>query len=153
MSRTAVRIFRLSAAGVLAAALAGGTLPILAHAAAQLPATARPSLAGTWNVQGGVFKFSENRKGQFVDTVVKQRPGVFCPNINDKNGQIVVTRQAKNPLEYKGTWQWFYTSCSFAGIGPTTITLSKSGGTAVLVSDPPKGVGGSVEEFTIKRMG
>jgi hypothetical protein len=127
-------------------------LPVAAHAAAHLPATAKPSLTGTWNVQGGIFKFAKNKKGQFVDTVVKQRPGVFCPNTNDKNGQIVLTQQKQNPLEYKGTWKWFFDTCSFAGLGPTTITLSASGRTAVLVSDPPGGVGGSVEQFTIKRI-
>jgi hypothetical protein len=147
MSRTAIR---LAAFGMLGAALAAGTVP--AYAAAPQVDTARPSLTGTWNVQGGIFKFARNKNGQFVDTVVKQRPGVFCPSTNDKSDQIVLRQQASNPLEYKGTWKWFFTSCSFAGLGPTTITLSRTGATAVLVSDPPSGVGGSVEQFTIRRV-
>jgi hypothetical protein len=150
MSSTA-HLAAAGAVGALAVAVAVMSGPA-ADAATHLPATARPSLAGTWNVQGGVFKFAENNKGQFVDTVVKQRPGVFCPNVNDKSGQIVLTQQKAHPLEYKGTWKWFFATCSFAGLGPTTITLSASGGTAVLVSDPPGGVNGSVEQFTIKRI-
>jgi hypothetical protein len=153
MSRTAIRMSRLAVASALAA-LAVATLPAAADAATHQPATAKPSLAGTWNVQGGIFKFAKNKKGQFVDTVVKQRPGVFCSNVNDKSGQIVLTQQAKKPLEYKGTWKWFISgSCAFVGNGPTTITLSGSGRTAVLVSDAPPGEGSSVEEFTITRIG
>jgi hypothetical protein len=147
MSRTAIRF---AVIGAIGAALVAGTVP--AHAAAPRIETARPSLTGTWNVEGGIFKFARNKNGQFVDTVVKQRPGVFCPNVNDKNDQIVLRQQASNPLKYKGTWKWFFSSCSFAGLGPTTITLSKTGSTAVLVSDPPSGVGGSVEQFTIRRV-
>jgi hypothetical protein len=150
MSRTAIRVSGLAAVGALAA----GMLPVAADAATHLPATAKPSLAGTWNFQGGTFKFAKNKKGRFVDAVLKQRPGVFCPNVNDKSGQIVLTQQAKHPLEYKGTWKWFISgSCAFVGNGPTTITLSGSGRTAVLVSDPPSGLGGSVETFTITRIG
>jgi hypothetical protein len=148
MSRT---VIRCAAIGVLGAAFAAGTVP--AHAATPQLDTARPSLAGTWNVQGGIFKFARNKNGQFVDSVVKQRPGVFCPSVNDKSDQIVLRQQASNPLEYKGTWKWFNTgSCAFVGLGPTTITLSRTGATAVMVSDPPGGVGGSVEQFTIKRV-
>jgi hypothetical protein len=161
MSRTILRISRLATAGALSvalsvalAALAGGIAPGVADAAAHAPATGVPSLAGTWNFEGGVFKFAKNSKGQFVDTVVKQRPGVFCPSVNDKNGQIVLTQQRHDPREYKGTWKWFFTgSCSFAGDGATTITLSASGKTAQLVSDPPSGLGGSVEVSTITRVG
>jgi hypothetical protein len=153
MSPTAFRFYRLAVVGVLAAALAAGTLPVAAEAAAHAPDTARPSLTGAWGFQGGIFKFARNKRGQFVDTVVKQRAGVFCPNVNDKNGQIVLTQQ-KNPLVYKGTWKWFYTgSCAFAGNGPTAITVARSGKTAVVVSTPPAGLGGSVETFTITRLG
>jgi hypothetical protein len=152
MSRTALRMSRFAAVGALAVALAGGTLPAVANAATHLPATAVPSLAGAWNVQGGIFKFAKNHKGQFVDTVLKQRPGAVCPNVNDKNGQIVLTQQRQNPREYKGTWKWFFSNtCAFAGYGPTTITLSANGKTAKFVSDPPSGLGGSVEVFTITR--
>jgi len=159
MSHTAFLKSRLAAVGLLAVALGGTALPVAANAAAHQPAvahqpaTARPSLAGSWNVQGGVFKFAKNKHGQFTDTVVKQRTGVFCPNVNDKNGQIVLTQNKQHPLEYKGTWKWFYDSCSFAGNGPTTITLSASGKSARLVTDPPRGFGGSGEEFTITRVG
>jgi hypothetical protein len=158
MSRTSFRMSVLAAGAAAAVAAGGAILPAAANAAAHQPGahlldTSRPSLAGSWNVQGGVFRFARNSHGQFVDTVVKQRPGVFCPAINDKSDQIVLTQQKKNPLEYKGTWKWFFSSCSFAGNGPTTITLSANGRTAKLVSDPPSGIGGSVEIFTIKRIG
>jgi|HubBroStandDraft_5_1064220.scaffolds.fasta_scaffold347910_2 hypothetical protein len=152
MSSTTFRMPCLAAVGALAIALAGGALPVAAQAASHVPATAVPSLTGTWNFSGGIFKFAKEKNGRFTDTVVKQRPGVFCPNVNDKNGQIVLTKQKRNPREYKGTWKWFYTgSCVFAGNGPITITLSASGGTARLVSDPPSGLGGSIEVFTITR--
>jgi hypothetical protein len=147
------RISRFAIVAAVAAALAAGTLPIAAEAAVHAPDTARPSLTGTWNVQGGIFKFAKNSKGQFVDTVLKQRPGVACPNVNDKNGQIVLTQQKKNPLEYKGTWKWFNTgTCAGIGNGPTSITLSASGKTAVLLSYPPPAYGDSAGKFTIKRV-
>ena len=153
MSSSAFRIPGLAAVGALAITLAGGALPIAAQAATHVPATAVPSLAGTWSFQGGIFKFAKEKNGEFTDTVVKQRTGVFCANVNDKNGQIVVTRQKQNPREYKGLWKWFWaSSCAFAGNGPITITLSASGSSARLVSDPPSGVGGSIEVFTIKRV-
>jgi hypothetical protein len=157
MSRTSScfsRFAAVAAVGALAVAVTGGTLPAVADAATHLSAAATPSLAGTWNVQGGIFKFAKNHKGQFVDTVVKQRPEAICLNVNDKNGQIVLTQQRQNPREYKGTWKWFFSgTCASAGNGPTTIILSANGKTARFVSDPPSGIGGTVEIFTITRVG
>jgi hypothetical protein len=125
-------------------------------ASASTPAThatakPTPSIVGKWNFEGGVFGFSKEKgKNVYIDKVYKQRPGIFCPSVNDKSGQIVLEKVSA--LEYKGKWKWFYSDCAFAGWGTTVVTLSKSGATAKYVGYAPKGTGGITERFTLKRL-
>jgi|HubBroStandDraft_1064217.scaffolds.fasta_scaffold02398_3 hypothetical protein len=142
----------------LAAAMAGATLigsGATAALAGPVPATATSrTIVGKWNVSGGDFRFYKTRaKNTYTDQVIKQRPNVFCPKINDQNKQIYLHQSAKNPRVYTGRWKWFYTaSCAFAGWGPVTVTLWRTYNKATFVSDPPKGLSGSPETFIIKRI-
>ena len=141
-------------AAVAAAALVGSAAP--AALAGPVPSTAVPhTLVGKWHVQGGIFRFYKEAKPKntYTDQVIKQRPNVFCPKVNDKNRQIYLHQSKKNPRVYTGTWKWFYSaSCEFAGWGPVKVTLWKSYKSATFVSDPPKGLTGSAETFIIKRI-
>ena len=85
-----------------------------------------PSLAGTWSLFGGEFKFSRTGVGTISDTVIAQRIGVFCPNVNDQDGQLVLRLVDK--MDYVGTWQWFNPkTCQSAG---TAWSRSWCGGTS-----------------------
>jgi hypothetical protein len=144
---------KVTLAAVIAATLIGAfasvasAAPVAAHATTH--ATSH-SLVGKWSISGGVFKFVKTGSNTYKDKVIKKRAGVFCPKVNDKSGQIVMHKKSKDL--YKGTWKWFYTSCTFAGYGATTIKIAKSGKTAVMVSEAPKGTGGGSETFTLKRL-
>ncbi len=59
----------------------------------------------------------------------------------------------KSARVYKGTWKWFFDgTCKSAGLGKTTIRLSRFGVHAYLTSDPPASVSGTVEKATWKRL-
>jgi hypothetical protein len=105
-------------------------------------------------MSGGIFKYYKTEaKNTYTDQVIKQRPNVFCPKVNDHNKQIVLHQSAKNPRVYTGKWKWFYSaSCAFAGWGPVKVTIWKTWKSATFVSDPPKGLSGSPETYTIKRV-
>jgi hypothetical protein len=141
---------------VLAAVAAAAIIGFSAPAALAGPVTAAPphTIVGKWNVSGGIFKFYKTKaKNTYTDQVIKQRPNVFCPKVNDHNKQIVLHESAKNPRVYTGKWKWFWTaSCAFAGWGSVKITIWKNWKSATFVSDPPKGESGSPETFTIKRL-
>jgi len=130
-----------------------------ASAAPVAPFTVGPgasrSIIGEWSITGGaegpgVFKFIQAGRNTYTDLVIKKRSGAICPSVNDKNRQIVL--HETGPGVYKGTWKWFFTSCAFAGLGPTTVTVSKSGSTAKLVTDSPPGLGYSPEYWNLTRL-
>jgi hypothetical protein len=150
---TIIRAGRRVGAAGLTVAVVGLAATTAASAATDHQAKAKPapSLVGKWSIDGGIFGFvKEKGKNVYVDKVYKKRPDIVCPSGNDKNGQIILKKVSAR--EYKGKWKWFYSTCAFAGWGPTTITLSKSGATAKFVSDPPPNTDGTAETFTIKRL-
>ena len=120
-------------------------------------APASRTIAGTWSIANGVFEF--RRTGDtFTDVVISQRPGVFCPKINDQNGQMVLHQRKAlghdGSRVYTGTWMWYYVgSCRFAGFGRLTVTLWWAGNRGVFVANPPGGLpGGSSHTFFINRV-
>jgi hypothetical protein len=139
-------------------------LPMLWSMAATAPAqesrAARPApqtIAGTWSFLFGTFQFHPVHHGHghghktFTDTVLTQRLGVFCRQVNDQDGQIVVHRVASGV--YTGTWQWFSPqTCQPAGTGQITITLWRHKPEAFVVSDPPVGARGISFTFRIQHL-
>lgn len=100
-----------------------------------------PSLAGTWSLFGGEFKFSRIAVGTISDTVISQRIGVFCPAVNDQDGQLVL--QQVDKLDYIGTWQWFNPkTCESAGYGTVKIMVWRDKLTATFTAYPPPGIPG-----------
>ena len=115
------------------------------------PARHRPTIVGEWEFGNGLFVFYRTAT-TFTDKVALQRPSVFCPNVNDQDGQIVLHRRPHS-LVYTGTWQWFYiSSCKFAGYGPLTIQVWPAGEKATFVSAPPPGLHGPTNTFTLYRV-
>jgi hypothetical protein len=115
------------------------------------PARHRPTIVGEWEFGNGFFIFYRTTT-TFTDKVALQRPSVFCPNVNDQDGQMVLHRRPHS-LVYTGTWQWFYTSsCKFAGYGPLTIQVWPAGEKATFVSAPPPGLHGTTNTFTLYRV-
>jgi hypothetical protein len=116
------------------------------------------TIAGNWSFLFGNFSFDwiKARDG-YTDRVIQQRLGVFCPQVNDQDGQIVLhrvpDRTSKDPM-YTGTWKWFYTgSCKFAGYGGISITLWRTGDIATVVAEPPAAVKARGDTFRITRLG
>lgn len=151
MSGLTLRISRVVAGAALAVVLAGTATPAIASASVARPAASH-SLLGKWRMRGGIFKFIKNDKGKYVDIVIKKRPHVFCPSVNDKSRQIIVSKAKHGWRLYRGEWKWFYYNCTVAGWGKTTITLSTTGKSARIVSDPPKGTSGSPEILVLHRI-
>ena len=115
------------------------------------PAWHRPTIVGKWELGNGLFVFYRTSNA-YTDKVVMRRPSAFCPSVNDQDGQIVLHREPRS-LVYTGTWQWFYTStCKFAGYGPLTITVWRSGDRATFVSAPPPGLHGTTNTFLLDRV-
>jgi hypothetical protein len=112
------------------------------------------SIAGTWSLLFGRFEFvPAGAPGRFTDRVITRRLGVFCSDVNDKNGQIVLYQDKNNWRVYTGTWQWFYPqSCQFAGYGLVTVTLWRTHPYAFFTAYPPKGFRGSPDLFRIERL-
>jgi len=143
---------RFSSSG-LAAIVA---LPLLWSPATSAPAqgtgVAPQTIAGTWSFLFGTFQFHPGKgKGTFTDTVLTQRLGVFCPLVNDQDGQIVLHRVAS--AVYTGTWQWFSPqTCQPAGVGQITITLWRHKPEAFVVSEPPPGARGISFTFRIQHL-
>jgi len=119
------------------------------------PASERRTIAGEWSFANGVVLFYRTRAKNaetYTDQVVMQRPSVFCPQVNDQAGQIVLHRVKRSRL-FTGTWQWFYTSnCTFAGYGRVTIRVWWSDQTAIFVSYPPPGLDGPSTTFVLERL-
>jgi hypothetical protein len=107
---------------------------------------------GSWDLANGIFEFNRIGTGRtFADVVVRQRPGVFCPKINDQDHQMVL-RHARGRI-YTGTWAWFYVdTCEFAGYGALTVTVWWDGERATFVADPPKGLPGLSHTFYMDRV-
>jgi hypothetical protein len=147
--------------GRLTPGLAGlMALPLMWAAPAslfQLPSAPKAvphTIAGTWSFLFGKFKFVPTAApGEYTDKVIARRLGVFCSDVNDKNGQIVLHQDKNNWRVYTGTWQWFYPqSCQFAGYGRVTVRLWSTHPYAFFIAYPPKGMRGSRDEFRISRL-
>lgn len=127
---------------------------VLKHKHATSAAAGR-TIAGEWSFANGILRFYRTRDRNaetYTDQVIMQRPSVFCPNVNDQNGQIVLTR-VKHSRIFTGVWLWFYTSnCKFAGYGPVTITVWWDNQTAYFVSKPPPGLTGPSTTFVLQRI-
>jgi hypothetical protein len=110
-----------------------------------------PSLAGTWSLFGGEFKFSRTGVGTISDTVIAQRIGVFCPTVNDQDGQLVLRLVDK--LDYVGTWQWFNPkTCQSAGYGMVKIMVWRDKLTATFTAYPPSGQAGPPDTTMMDRL-
>lgn len=158
-------IARLFGAPVLIAALALGatgshaTQPVRAGLGVQqaprshpMPTSVPRTIVGSWDLANGIFEFNRTGRGNtFADVVIRQRPGVFCPKINDQDDQMVLHR-ARHRI-YTGTWAWFYVgTCKFAGYGALTVTLWWDGERATFVADPPEGLAGLSHTFYMSRV-
>lgn len=118
--------------------------PVVSH-------RARPSLAGTWSLFGGEFKFSRTGVQTISDTVIAQRIGVFCPKVNDQDGQLVLRLVDK--MDYVGTWQWFNPkTCQSAGYGMVKIMVWRDKLTATFTAYPPSGQAGPPDTTMMKRL-
>lgn len=125
--------------------------PARAGAPHARPARHRATIVGEWEFGNGLFTFYRTATA-FTDKVALQRPSVFCPDVNDQAGQMVLHRRPHS-LVYTGTWQWFYISnCKFAGYGPLTIQVWPAGEKATFVSAPPAGLHGRTNTFTLYRV-
>jgi len=110
-----------------------------------------PSLAGTWSLFGGEFKFSRIAVATISDTVISQRIGVFCPAVNDQDGQLVLRQIDK--LDYIGTWQWFNPkTCESAGYGTVRIMVWRDKLTATFTAYPPPGIPGPPDATRMERL-
>jgi hypothetical protein len=111
----------------------------------------RPSLAGTWSLFGGEFKFSRTGVQTISDTVIAQRIGVFCPEVNDQDGQLVLRLVDK--MDYVGTWQWFNPkTCQSAGYGMVKIMVWRDKMTATFTAYPPSGEPGPPDTTMMQRL-
>ena len=112
------------------------------------------TIAGKWSILFGKFEFVRTRTpGEYTDRVLKRRLGVFCSDVNDRNGQIVLHVSKKNWTRYTGTWQWFYpNSCRFAGYGRVTVQLWRARPYAFFTAYPPVGIRGTPDTFRIARV-
>lgn len=111
-----------------------------------------PTIVGSWDLANGIFEFQRSGAANtFTDVVIRQRPGVFCPGVNDQDDQMVL-HHARGPV-YTGTWAWYYVdTCKFAGYGALTVTVWSDGERATFVADPPDGLPGSSHMFYIDRV-
>src|SRR5580658_5470456 len=124
-----------------------------AHSAAGKQAVPH-TIAGSWSFLFGTFDFVRTGTlSTYTDKVIAQRPGVFCPKVNDQNGQIVLHQnKANNWRVYTGTWQWFYPrTCKFAGYGRVTVILRTARPGAFFISYPPTGDLGTANVLTLTR--
>jgi hypothetical protein len=120
------------------------TNPVISH-------RRRPSLAGTWSLFGGEFKFTRIGVRTISDSVISQRIGVFCPAVNDQDGQLVVRQTDKH--HYIGTWQWFNPkTCKSAGYGTVRIWVWRNKLTAVFTAYPPPGQPGPPDTTKMERL-
>jgi hypothetical protein len=114
-------------------------------------ASSTTSIAGRWSIAGGVFEFIATGPKNFTNKVIKQRTGIFCPSVNDHNGQIKLTHVSK--FVYTGKWEWFWTNtCQSSGYGTVRITMDTNGRTAHFTADPPAGENGTPESYTLRRI-
>jgi hypothetical protein len=111
----------------------------------------RPSLAGSWSLFGGEFKFAKVGTRTISDTVISQRIGVFCPKVNDQDGQLVVRQLDK--MGYIGTWEWFNPkTCESAGYGTVKIMVWRDKLTATFTAYPPPGTPGPPDTTMMERL-
>jgi len=111
----------------------------------------RPSLIGTWSLFGGEFRFGKSGARTIADAVISQRIGVFCPKVNDQDGQLVVRQIDK--YDYIGTWQWFNPkTCQSAGYGAVKIMVWRDKLTATFTAYPPPGQPGPPDTTMMERV-
>jgi hypothetical protein len=111
----------------------------------------RPSLAGSWSLFGGEFKFGKVGARTISDAVISQRIGVFCPKVNDQDGQLVVRQIDK--MDYLGTWEWFNPkTCESAGYGTVKIMVWRDRLTATFTAYPPPGTPGPPDTTMMERI-
>ncbi len=111
----------------------------------------RPSLAGSWSLFGGEFKFAKIGSRTISDAVISQRIGVFCPAVNDQDGQLVVRQIDK--MDYLGTWEWFNPkTCESAGYGTVKIMVWRDKMTATFTAYPPPGTPGPPDTTMMERL-
>ena len=124
----------------------------VSHRVSQTPVP--HTVAGRWSFLLGDFEFAKTGvPGTFTDRVIDQRLGVFCPKVNDRDGQIVLRGKKDDWRVYTGTWQWFYpSSCKFAGYGRITVTLWQTRPYAYVTAYPPKGIRNAPDTFLIERI-
>jgi hypothetical protein len=137
---------RILLVATLVAVTGGALASTLARGAAKEP------IAGRWALGGGVLEFVQTKPGTYASKVIRKRPGVVCPRVNDRDGQIVLKKKAARV--YEGTWVWFVTpTCKPAGKGRTTVTVARSGASATMVARPPKGLESETLTLTLTRPG
>lgn len=132
--------------------LAAAAAAVVAVAAAAPASTAAPAepILGRWTFAGGVIDFVQRGPGRFANVVITQRPGVICPAVNDRDGQIVLAKRGARA--YAGSWVWFdATTCRPAGKGALTITVAADGSTATMVANPPPGLESRPVTFRLTR--
>jgi hypothetical protein len=111
----------------------------------------RPSLVGSWSLFGGEFRFGKSGARTISDAVISQRIGVFCPKVNDQDGQLVVRQIDKN--DYMGTWQWFNPkTCQSTGYGAVKIMVWRDKLTATFTAYPPPGQPGPPDTTMMERV-
>jgi hypothetical protein len=115
-------------------------------------ASAREPIAGRWEMAGGVVELTP-AAGGFTSRWIKQRPGLSCPSIEDRDGDM---RLHGSDGRYSGTWTWSLHdtdgSCKAIGRGPMTLTVASGGRTARLSGTPPAGYKGR-ESHELARVG
>jgi len=111
----------------------------------------RPSLDGDWSLFGGEFKFGQIGTKTISDAVISQRIGVFCPKVNDQDGQLVVRQIDES--DYIGTWQWFNPrTCESAGYGTVKIMVWRDKMRATFTAYPPAGQAGPPDTTMMERL-
>ncbi len=112
------------------------------------------TIAGRWSFLLGDFDFKRTgAPATYTDQVIAKRLGVFCPKVNDRDGQVVLHSDKNDWRVYTGTWQWYYPStCKFAGYGRLTVTLWQTRPYAYVTAYPPKGIRNAPDTFRIERV-
>lgn len=125
---------------------------LIAFAVLALAASAREPIAGRWETSGGQVDLLP-AAGGFTSRWITQRPGLSCPSIEDRDGDMLLRGSGRR---YTGSWTWSLHdtdgSCTAIGRGPMTLTVAPGGRTARLVGRPPRGYKGR-ESHELTRIG